>query len=466
MPTVYSIGSASAQGFGNQLPTGQYPVFTPFSVGLVNTPSSQLEISTLDSSGNLIFACVANNALNIYKYDSTTVFQWKYKYYQTAVWQLLGCVTDSSDNIYALIGDTSTGYTTYTVIKIDPNGAFVTAYNMSTANASYIARPYVGSIKTDSSNNIYVTGYWSTLSGNLYVSFVLKLNSSLAQVWYYSYTFQPTPTFYADTARDICVDSNGNVFVFGNTYNSTTGGYAEYYVMKLTSSGSFSAGCKFSAAATNLNASGSIFVDSSNNVYFTVSSIFNGPTYVKLNNSLTSVLSQKYLNTTIQNFSGGYNPNDSRIYTVGQYYNGTVTGAMVSSVDTSFSNLKQCFFAVTPIGTSTGVYLNGVPGTLSFSTTNITFGCWFYDPDTGINPTAALNYFTPSYLTTSGTKYATISPATFTETGNYALSTILSQSLTFTSGLTASPATVALTYTSATYNRAATSVTLGTNSYT
>lgn len=465
MPTVFSIGSASAQGFGNQLPTGQYPVTVPFNVGLLNQQNTQYEVSTLDSAGNLIFVTTADLALSILKYDSTGVPQWQYKYYQTSVWQLVGCVTDSVNNIYALTADTSTGYTTFTVIKISSTGTFLAAYDMSTANATYITRPNCTSIKVDSSNNVYIVGYWSPNTGNLNASFVIKLNSSLALTWYYSYTFQPTATFYSDAARDVCVDSNGNVFVLGNTVNTSTSN-GEFYVIKLTSSGSFSAGCKFSDAANYLSGDGSIFVDPSNNVYFTAPSNLNGPSFVKLNNSLTSITVQKYLSTFMNIFAGGYNPSNSLIYTLGNYNNGATSGILVSSVDTNFSNLNQCFFATTS-GSSGGIFLNGSTGVLAFSSTNITFGCYYYNPGGGINPEAALNYFPPSYLTTSGTKSSTaLGGVTFQVTGNAGISTVSTQSLTFTSGLTASSASVALTYTSVSYTRGTPTATLQTSPYT
>ena len=96
-------------------------------------------------------------------------------------------------------------------------------------------------VATDSSGNIYVTGYtyWK-LDGNTYAgsndAFVVKYNSS--GTWQWTKQFG-TPS--SDLADGVAVDSSGNVYVVGYTYGELDGntntGASDIFVVKYNSSG-------------------------------------------------------------------------------------------------------------------------------------------------------------------------------------------------------------------------------------
>jgi hypothetical protein len=136
---------------------------------------------------------------------------------------------------------------------IDPTFDWHTFYG---ATASY--QDNASSIAIDGSGNIYVTGKsqtrWNGPKGEPYLNtnatgalFVLKLDSSGEYQWH---------TFYGsgdnDSAGKIAVDSGGNVYMTGSSYNGFTGptgqeplkahGYVNYgvnFILKLNSSGGY-----------------------------------------------------------------------------------------------------------------------------------------------------------------------------------------------------------------------------------
>ena len=97
-------------------------------------------------------------------------------------------------------------------------------------------------VATDSSGNVYVTGYTEGgLDGNTNAGkadlFVVKYNSRGTKQW----TKQlGTPS--TDTANGVTTDSSGNVYVAGGTYGGLDGntgsGVSDLFVIKYNSSGS------------------------------------------------------------------------------------------------------------------------------------------------------------------------------------------------------------------------------------
>ena len=96
-------------------------------------------------------------------------------------------------------------------------------------------------VATDSSGNVYITGYTAGgLDGNTNAGgddlFVVKYNSSGTKQW-----TRQLGSSVNDHARCIATDSSGNVFVGGSTYggldNYTNSGGINYFVVKYNSSG-------------------------------------------------------------------------------------------------------------------------------------------------------------------------------------------------------------------------------------
>jgi len=96
-------------------------------------------------------------------------------------------------------------------------------------------------VATDSSGNVYVTGYTEGgLDGNTSAGssdlFVVKYNSSGTKQW-----TKQLGTWDSDFANGVATDSSGNVYVTGSTYRNldgnTSAGNADLFVVKYNSSG-------------------------------------------------------------------------------------------------------------------------------------------------------------------------------------------------------------------------------------
>jgi hypothetical protein len=186
------------------------------------------------------------------------------------------------------------------IVKLDSNGTYTWSAGFTGASYGYASETGEG-LATDSSGNVYATGYYNgtvdfdpgagianmTATGNPDV-FVLKLNSSGALLWAKSLGGSN-----AAYGRSIDVDSSGNVYTTGNfdgtadfdpgsgTENlSSAGGSGDndVFVSKLNSSGEFvwaksfigtDAGCDpmDMMCSDNYEVGYSIAIDGSNNVY-------------------------------------------------------------------------------------------------------------------------------------------------------------------------------------------------------
>jgi len=221
---------------------------------------------------------------------------------------------DSSDNVLlfghtpgtidldpgAGIANFSPSNVDFFIVKLDLNGTYTWSAGFTGANYGY-ASETGEALATDSSGNVYATGYYNgtvdfdpgagtanmTATGDLDV-FVLKLNSSGALLWAKSLGGSD-----ADYGRSIDVDSSGNVYTTGNfggtvdfdpgsgTENlSSAGGSGDndIFVSKLNSSGEFvwaksfvgtDAGCDPMdfMCSDNYEVGYSIAIDGSSNVY-------------------------------------------------------------------------------------------------------------------------------------------------------------------------------------------------------
>ena len=147
-----------------------------------------------------------------------------------------------------------------------------------------------GSICTDNSGNLYVTGHtrgtnfptqtlfgaYNQTYGGGYDVFILKFNSSGARIW---------ATYYGgskgDYGFDICTDNSGNLYVTGGTesinfpkqilpeaYNQTTcGGSHDAFILKFNSSGARLWATYY--GGTNYDVGYEICTDNSSNLYVT-----------------------------------------------------------------------------------------------------------------------------------------------------------------------------------------------------
>ncbi|MBI5401888.1 MAG: SBBP repeat-containing protein [Ignavibacteriae bacterium] len=161
------------------------------------------------------------------KYDSSGVQQWVAKYHGPgtqvdAVNQPSSIVLDNNENVY--VTGVSTGDTTFNdiaTIKFDSSGTqkWVTRYN-GPANLGDSAVD----IKVDNSGNVYVTGatgremYPNWGPRRNYVT--IKYDSSGNQIWA-SFYKRDSSSFSTNFSNSIAVDNLGNVYVTGESMNST-----------------------------------------------------------------------------------------------------------------------------------------------------------------------------------------------------------------------------------------------------
>jgi len=266
---------------GNIYTTGRFASTVDFDPGvgtsnLTSAGSSDVFVSKLDASGNLL---------------------WAKSFGAAAADAGLSIAVDSTGNVY------TTGFFASTV-DFDP-GAGTT--NLTTAGSSDVfiskldasgnlvfAKRFGGgisdlgySIAVDSTGNIYTTGFFqdtvdfdpSAGTTNLTTAglsdvFISKLDASGNLV--FAKRFGAAE---ADAGRSIALDSTGNIYTAGyfeqtvdfdpsaGTTNLTSAGRSDVFVSKLDSSGNLVFAKRFGAAETDVGLS--VAVDSTGNVYTT-----------------------------------------------------------------------------------------------------------------------------------------------------------------------------------------------------
>jgi hypothetical protein len=216
-------------------------------------------------------------------------------------------------------------------------GSYSTSWNVTTTNP-ILARlaikiagtgtEYVRSVALDSSQNIYVTGSYTSANLNFgngftYSSagssdiFVAKYNSSGTPIWVKS-----VGGTAAEEGYGIDVDSTGNVYVTGyfvsasiNFGNSVTavnsgGSTADMFIVKYNSSG-IAQWAKYSGKISRDDYGRAIVVDASNNLYVAgefqsdTLVLYNGKTVVNANEGNTDGFVVKYDSTATTQWAKG-----------------------------------------------------------------------------------------------------------------------------------------------------------------
>ena len=210
-------------------------------------PSSDLSHNTnyTVTVGTGVKDSAGNQLISSSSWNFTTIAGWSgTKHVGTSAYDVVkGITSDSSGNLYVtgyteggLDGNTNAGSRDLFVVKYNSGGVKQWTQQLGTSQNDQGM-----GITSDSSGNLYVTGStYSDLDGNTnagsYDLFVVKYNSSGVKQW-----TRQLGTSSIDYANGITSDSSGNLYVTGSTVggldgNSTAGGW-DFFVVKYNSSG-------------------------------------------------------------------------------------------------------------------------------------------------------------------------------------------------------------------------------------
>jgi len=169
---------------------------------------------------------------------------------------------DSSGNVY-VTGYSFGGGSGYNYATIKYSSAGVSLWT-NLFNDAGNGDDFAKSLAVDSSGNVYVTGYSYNSSGNNYDYATIKYSSAGAQLW--------TNLFNGigngdDRANSLAVDANGNVYVTGSSWGG--GSSYDYATIKYSSAGVPLWTNLFNGAGNSGDVANSLAVDGDGNVYVT-----------------------------------------------------------------------------------------------------------------------------------------------------------------------------------------------------
>jgi len=179
-------------------------------------------------------------------------------------------VVDGAGNVYVAGSTAVSGTPDYVTIKYDTNGNEVWVARYDGPASDY---DYATAIAVDSSGNVYVTGdSWN--GGTGYDSATIKYDTNGNEVWVRRYNGSLN---LGSMANAIAVDGAGNVYVTGHS-NYSLGSY-EYATIKYDTNGNQLWVALYRGPGNIEDSANAITVDGSGNVYVTGVSIGNGTYY-------------------------------------------------------------------------------------------------------------------------------------------------------------------------------------------
>lgn len=239
-----------------------------------NTTGTPVDAIATDLQGNVYIVGSDYNAtfdsITLFKYSSAGVLQWQRSIFsETENLYGYGITLDSTGNIYiagsiyasdslfGVAGLTEVG----SVYKLDNSGTILWQYKYTIPNFNTWCRD----ITIDSNNNLYLN--LTQLDDNSRKAVLLKLNNSGEIIWQRALVSEEN-YFYSE--RNIVVDSENNVYIFGMTGQIDT-----LTVFKYNSSGTliWQSGLERKILVPSSNSTsfypGGLAIDNENNVYIT-----------------------------------------------------------------------------------------------------------------------------------------------------------------------------------------------------
>lgn len=240
----------------------------------------------------------------------------------------------------------------FALISPGGGGGGVGPYWMSTlSNLTYSEAG--NGITTDSTGNIFVTGYaWG--GGSQYDQVIIKLNTSAGIVWKYTYGVNTT-----DIGYSVAVAASGNVVLAGSTVSASSG--TDTTLILLDSTGSSVYQRVLPSAAADPDSAYSVKTDSSSNVYitglYTLSSVKSVSVY-KFNTIGDVVFRKKLTGGAASEGRGICVDSSNNSYICGNTTVGSVTNLLVVKLNTTGNILWQKTLGSTGGGTGRGAVLD------------------------------------------------------------------------------------------------------------
>ena len=251
---------------------------------------------TTDSSGNIYVTGWTGGGLDgntnsgnsdifLVKFNSSGTKQWTQQLGTSSMDFGSGVTTDSSGNIYVtgytrggLDGNTNSGSYDIFLVKYNSSGTKQWTKQLGTSSLDW-----GNDVTTDSSGNIYVTGFTdggldgnTNSQGTLDDIFLVKYNSSGTKQW------TKQLGYYSEQGTGVTTDSSGNIYVTGHTQGcnscskvmatrgldgNTNFGSFDIFLVKYNSSGTKQWTKQLGTSYWDLGES--VTTDSSDNIYVT-----------------------------------------------------------------------------------------------------------------------------------------------------------------------------------------------------
>lgn len=288
---IYVAGASTGSGSGKDFTVVKYNSdgLTQW-VGRYNGPGNADDDAYLvkvDNAGNVYISGASTGSGTgldycVVKYNSAGVQQWASRYNGpgNATDEVYSLQFDNSGNVY-ITGYSNGGLTGDDICTIKYNSLgeqqWMVRYNGSANNDDY-----GNSIAIDNSGNSYVTGA-ATRTGSDLDYITIKYDANGSQIWA---VFYNGPGNGGDFPSSNAIDANGNIFVTGYSYGSSSG--PDYCTIKYNNSGAQQWVQRY-VGPEGWDESWNIILDPAGNVYVTGNSagVGSGDDYctIKYNNS-------------------------------------------------------------------------------------------------------------------------------------------------------------------------------------